>query len=146
VADALGSLAVVAAAMGALVFDTSSLDAYASLLIAALVLWAAWQLLRDTTRVLLEAVPAGIDSALVRAELANAEGVQAVHDLHVWSLGAEHVALSAHVVLEGPLSLHDAQMRASAMKQRLAERFGIDHATIEVECHACLDDHVSSHR
>ena len=51
-------------------------------------------------------------------------------------------ALSAHVVLTGPLSLHDAQERAIELKAMLAERFGIQHATLEVECHACIEDHV----
>ena len=65
-----------------------------------------------------------------------------MHHLHVWTLGSERPALSAHVVLTGPLSLHDAQERASELKAMLAERFGIQHATLEVECHACVDDHV----
>ena len=51
-------------------------------------------------------------------------------------------ALSAHVVLTGPLSLHDAQERATELKAMLAERFGIQHATLEVECHACVEDEV----
>ncbi len=140
--DALGSLAVVIAAIGTMVFDTQRLDSIASIAIAVLVVGGAWRLLRDSTRVLLEAVPAGVDVAAVRAALAEEPGVEAVHHLHVWTVGAEHAALSAHVVLTGPLSLHEAQERSVALKQVLAERFGIDHATLEVECHACIDDEV----
>jgi cobalt-zinc-cadmium efflux system protein len=143
-ADALGSALVVVAAVGAIAFDTDRLDAAASLAIAVLVLVAAWRLLRDTARVLLEAVPAGIDLGAVRAALAGAPGVEAVHDLHVWSLGSSEAALSAHVVLSGELTLHDAQRRGADLKRLIAERFGIAHSTLEVECHACTED-VSAH-
>jgi cobalt-zinc-cadmium efflux system protein len=140
--DALGSLAVVIAAIGTMAFDTQRLDSIASIAIAVLVVGGAWRLLRDSTRVLLEAVPTGVDVGAVRAALAEEPGVEAVHHLHVWTVGAEHTALSAHVVLAGPLSLHEAQERSVALKQVLSERFGIDHATLEVECHACIDDEV----
>ena len=142
VMDALGSVAVVIAAIGALAFDAESLDAIASLFIAVLIVVAAWRLLRDTTRVLLDAVPPEIDVAAVRAALGAADGVEAVHHLHVWTMGSERPALSAHVVLAGPLSLHDAQERATELKGMLATRFGIQHTTLEVECHACTDDEV----
>jgi cobalt-zinc-cadmium efflux system protein len=145
VADALGSVAVIVAALGALLFDVEWLDPVASLLIAALVVVGAWRILREATGVLLEAAPAGVDVAEVRAALEARAGVEAVHDLHVWSLGSEHAALSAHVLLTGPLSLHDAQVNAGALKQVLAERFGIEHATLEVECHACVDDESHVH-
>lgn len=140
--DALGSLAVIIAAVGTLAFGTERLDSIASIAIAVLVVGAAWRLLRDSTRVLLEAVPTDVEVAAVRATLADQPGVEAVHHLHVWTVGAEHAALSAHVVLTGPLSLHEAQERANALKRVLAERFGIEHATLEVECHACTDDDV----
>ena len=68
--------------------------------------------------------------------------MEAVHHLHVWTMGSERPALSAHVVLTGPLSLHDAQERATELKAMLATRFGIQHTTLEVECHACVEDHV----
>jgi len=91
---------------------------------------------------LLDAAPPDIDVTTVSAALGAADGVEAVHHLHVWTLGSERAALSAHVVLTGPLSLHDAQERASELKLMLAERFGIQHTTLEVECHACVEDHV----
>jgi len=140
--DALGSVAVIASAAGALALGSQRLDAVASLFIAVLIVVAAWRLLRETTRVLLDAVPPDIDVAIVTEALGAAEGVEAVHHLHVWTLGSERSALSAHVVLAGPLSLHDAQERAIELKAMLADRFGIHHATLEVECHACVDDHV----
>ena len=135
-------LAVVFAAIGTALFDAERLDAIASIAIAVLVVVGAWRLLRDSTRVLLEAVPTGVDVGAVRTALGGQPGVEAVHHLHVWTVGAEHAALSAHVVLSGPLSLHEAQERSVALKQVLAEQFGIEHATLEVECHACVDDEV----
>jgi cobalt-zinc-cadmium efflux system protein len=76
----------------------------------------------------------------VRDALCAGSGVEAVHHLHLWTTGSEQAALSAHVVLGGPLSLHDAQERAGDLKRMLASRFGIEHATLEVECHACVED------
>ena len=140
--DALGSLAVILSALGAILFDAKSLDSIASLFIAGLIVFAAWRLLRDTTQVLLDAAPSDIDVAIVSAALGSAPGVEAVHHLHVWTLGSERPALSAHVVLTGPLSLHDAQERSTDLKKMLADQFGIQHATLEVECHACVEDHV----
>ena len=119
--DALGSLAVVVSAIGALVFGAERLDSIASLVIAGLVVVGAWSVLRDATRVLLEAVPGDVDVAAVRSALELEAGVEAVHHMHVWSLGSESSALSAHVVLTGPLSLHDAQERATELKAMLAE-------------------------
>lgn len=140
--DALGSVAVILSAAGALMFDAQHLDSIASMFIAALIVVAAWRLLRETTRVLLDAAPSHIDVSAVSAALGAAAGVEAVHHLHVWTLGSERPALSAHVVLAGPLSLHDAQERATELKVMLADRYGIQHATLEVECHACVEDHV----
>jgi cobalt-zinc-cadmium efflux system protein len=142
--DALGSVAVIVSALGAMLFGAQRLDSIASLFIAALIVVAAWRLLRDTTRVLLDAAPTHIDVSVVSAALDAADGVEAVHHLHVWTLGSERPALSAHVVLAGPLSLHDAQERATVLKTMLADQFGIQHATLEVECHACVEDHAHS--
>jgi cobalt-zinc-cadmium efflux system protein len=145
VADALGSFAVVVAAAGVALWGADRLDPIASLVIAVLVVAGAWRLVRDATRVLLEAVPAGLDVAAVRAALEHEPGVDAVHHLHLWTIGSAHPALSAHVVLGGEWSLHDAQERAGALKQLLAARFGIEHATLEIECHACVDDDAHAH-
>jgi len=143
--DALGSLGVIVAGAGIALFGADWLDPTASILIAPLVVSAAWKLLRDANRVLLEAAPTGIDVGSVRDALAAAPGVDAVHHLHVWTTGSQQVALSAHVVLRGPLSLHEAQLRAGELKRLLASQFGIEHATLEVECHACVDDEAHEH-
>ena len=145
-ADALGSVAVVIAGIGAALFSAYWLDPVASILISVLVVFAAWQLLRDATSVLLEAVPADLDAAAVTEALCAEAGVEAVHHLHLWTSGSERPALSAHVVLGDAVSLHDAQLRAAELKLMLTDRFGIDHATLEVECHACVDDETHRHQ
>ncbi len=143
--DAIGSVGVIVAGAGVALFGADWLDPLVSILISVLVIGAAWSLLRDAGRVLLEAVPANLDVGEVRKALSAEPGVEAVHHLHLWTMGSEQAALSAHVVLGGPLSLHDAQIRAGDLKQMLGTRFGIEHSTIEVECHACLDDEAHEH-
>src|SRR5690606_37693864 len=77
--------------------DWNPIDPLLSLLIAALILFSALRLLRDVMRVLMEAVPAGVDLAAIRARLRSVPGVTAVHDLHVWTLAGDRLLLSAHV-------------------------------------------------
>jgi cobalt-zinc-cadmium efflux system protein len=146
IADALGSVAVIVAAIGAAAFGAERLDSIASLAIAALIVVGAWRLIRDATRVLLEAAPTDIDVRAVQDALCAEPGVDTVHHLHVWTTGSEETALSAHVVLGGALTLHDAQVRSGDLKRMLANRFHIEHATLEVECHTCVDDETHLHQ
>jgi len=135
--DAAGSVAAIAAGVGVLAWEANWLDPAMSVAIAAMVLWSAWGLLRDTAHVLLEGAPAGIDPAEVEAAVAADVEVDAVHHLHLWNLASDVPALSAHVVVKGEVSLHDAQQTGDRLKVLLVERFGIEHATLELECHAC---------
>lgn len=138
--DAAGSFGVVIAGVVVMATGADWVDPLVSILISILVLVAAWHLLRDATRVLLEGVPKGLDVDAVERALGSADGVEAVHHLHVWSIGSETPALSAHIVLTGELTLHAAQARGDALKTQLADQFGIEHATLELECHSCDDD------
>ena len=140
VSDAAGSVGVVIAGIVVITTGAEWVDPLISILISVLVVAAAWQLLRDATRVLLEGAPKGLDVTAVEQALTTAEGVEAVHHLHVWSIGSETPALSAHVVLAGELTLHEAQAKGDQLKTELAARFGIEHATLELECHSCDDD------
>ncbi len=135
--DALGSIGALVAGAAVVLWDAVWLDAVVSLLIVGLIGASACALVRDALRVLLEAAPVGLPIDVVEAALAAAPGVEAVHHTHVWSLGSETAALSTHVVLAGEPTLHDAQVRGDALKALLADRFGITHATIELECHDC---------
>ncbi len=136
-ADAAGSVAAIVAGVAVVVWNADRVDPIASILIAVLVLWSAWGLLRDTTNVLLEGTPKGIDPDEVRAALEDDPAVEAVHHIHLWSVASDEPSLSAHVVLGGEVTLHEAQQRGEALKAMLVERFDIDHATLELECHAC---------
>lgn len=137
VADAVSSVGAVVAGVAVLLWGAAWADAAVSVLIGVLVLWSAWALLRDTTQVLLEGTPRGLDAEAVEAALAAQDDVERVHHLHLWNLASDTPALSGHVVLRGGMTLHDAQERADQLKAMLAERFGIDHATLELECHPC---------
>jgi len=138
--DALGSVGALVAGLAVLVAGADWVDPAASLFVTALIVVSAVKLLRDTSRVLLEAVPTGIDVREVEAALRSGPGVDGVHHTHVWSLGSEQAALSAHVKLRGVPNLHDAQASGEELKTMLATRFGIEHATLELECHDCDDD------
>jgi len=136
-ADAAGSVGVLLAGIGILAFGAEWLDPLMSILIGVLVLWSAWGLLRDALNVLLEGVPSHLDVDEVERALHDGTDVDAVHHLHLWELGSDMPALSAHVVLRDASTLHEAQLRGDELKAMLAERFGITHSTLELECHAC---------
>lgn len=135
--DAAGSVAAIAAGVAVVVWQADWADPVMSILIAALVLWSAWGLLRDTAHVLLESTPRGMDPAAVEAVLIADEDVKAVHHVHLWNLASDVPALSAHVVLRGEVTLHEAQASGERLKLLLVERFGITHSTLELECHEC---------
>jgi cobalt-zinc-cadmium efflux system protein len=140
-ADAGASLGVVIG--GAIIVITDGAeraDPIVSLLISGLIGWQAWQLLHSAGDVLLESTPRGLDVAELAATIREVEGVEAVHDLHVWSLSSEVRALSAHVIVEGHPSLEEAQAVATRVKGAISEPFAIAHATIELECEGCVDD------
>ncbi len=144
--DAAGSVGVMVAGIGVLAFGADWLDPTMSILIGVLVAWAAWGLLRDAVNVLLEGVPRHVDVEEVEAALVAGADVEAVHHLHVWEIGSDLPALSAHIVLADAGTLHEAQERGDALKMMLAARFGIEHVTLELECHGCdTPDHDAPH-
>ena len=140
VTDAIGLGGTIAAALAVLLWDARWADPVASLGIALLVVYSGFRLLADTTHVLLEGTPSGMDRADVEATLLAEDGIEAVHHLHLWSLASDVPAMSAHVVLAGEVSLHEAQERGDELKRVLAAKHGIVHSTLELECHACDDD------
>jgi cobalt-zinc-cadmium efflux system protein len=105
-------------------------DGVASLIVAALMLRAAWGLLRDTTRVFMEAAPEGMEPERIGKALAGGEGVVEVHDLHVWEVTTGMPAISAHIIVGRDDDCHEARWRAARL---LADEFGIEHSTLQVE-------------
>lgn len=138
-ADAAGSVAVIAAGTAVLAWGATWADPLASLLVALLVLWMTWSLLRDTVHVLMEGAPKGMDPEAVEAALEEQDDVKSVHHLHLWTLASDVPALSVHVVLADDRTLHEAQERGVVLRQMLLERFGIEHVTLELECHPCAE-------
>ena len=139
-ADALVSLAVVATGALYVWRHWTWLDPVASLLIAAVILYGAWRLLRQSLHRLVDAVPEHLDSGAIRARLLALEGVVDIHDLHIWRPGSTEVALTAHMVLsrqaKGEEVLHHAL-------HLLADEFAIHHVTLQQESmdfhHSCQD-------
>lgn len=139
-ADVAGSVAAIAAGVAVLVWDAQWFDAAASIAVAVLVTWSAIGLLRDTANVLLEGTPRGMDPTAVETALADDVEIEAVHHLHLWNLASDTPALSAHVLLRGEPTLHEAQATGDRLKEMLHDRFGVTHATLELECHPCAED------
>jgi cobalt-zinc-cadmium efflux system protein len=137
VADALGSAAAVVAGLAVVLFDARWMDPAASLVIVALVAVSGWRLLRDVVHVLLEGTPSHLDPIAIAAALHDEPVVERVHHVHVWRLSSGSVALSAHLLTPRVATLHDAQLVGDRLKALLRDRFGIDHATLELECHDC---------
>lgn len=136
-ADAAGSGVVLLAGAVILLAGAAWVDSAAAILVAALVLWAAWRLLTDTVHVLLEGTPRDLPPERVEALLLAQPGVTFVHHLHLWTLASETPAMPAHVGLAGDLDLHTAQATGDRLKRLLAQEFGLQHTTLELECHAC---------
>ena len=142
-ADALGSLGAMVAGAVILIWDNHRADPIVSILISGLVVWAGLRLLLDTLNILMEGAPSDMDASDVERALTSQPNVRDVHHLHVWDLASDTPALSAHVVLTGEPSMHDAQLEGERIKTMLLERFGIEHATLELECHAPGSAHES---
>jgi cobalt-zinc-cadmium efflux system protein len=122
------------------VADAAWVDPAASLLIVLLVLWGAWRLLREATHVLMEGAPRHLNAEEIERFIASDALVEGVHHLHVWNIASDVPALSAHVVITGERTLHEAQVEGDRIRAAVLERFGIEHTTFELECHACEPD------
>ncbi|MGX5732069.1 cation diffusion facilitator family transporter [Pseudoxanthomonas beigongshangi] len=130
VADAAVSLAAVVAGLGMLAFGWAWLDPATALLIGVVIAIGTFGLLRDSFNAAMDAVPTSIDQAEVQAFLAGLPGVQAIHHLHIWPLGAGEIALTAHLV-RAENEDHDAFIDSTL--HALDDRFGINHATLQIE-------------
>jgi cobalt-zinc-cadmium efflux system protein len=105
-------------------------DGIASLLVAAIMLRAAYGLLRDSGRIFLEAAPEGLDPGAIGRALVDTAGIVEVHDLHVWEVTSGFPSLSAHVTVGVDTDCHAARAAAERM---LHDRFGIEHTTLQVD-------------
>ncbi len=134
--DAVGSLGAIVAGVLILGWGWMRADALASIATAILVLVAGWGLLRETTHVLMEGTPRGLDPGLIRAAMLGVHGINDVHHLHLWNLASDVPALSAHIVLDGEPTLREAQDTTDQVRAALEQRFTIVNVTLESECAA----------
>ena len=133
--DLFGFIATAVAAIVILTTGYSRADPIASLLIAGVMVYAAYGLLKDSGRVFMEAAPAGLDPGEIGLVLAAQPGVVEVHDLHVWEVTSGFPALSAHVVVRAGDDCHD---RRRQLQRLLEEQFGINHTTLQVDHEAAV--------
>jgi cobalt-zinc-cadmium efflux system protein len=143
VGDTLSTAAVIAGGWAILVTRDYWIDSALSFAIGALILWSGFGIVRETLNILLEGTPRGMKLELVETAIRSIEGVNDVHDLHVWSIGSETHALSCHIAIADiPPSVSERILRD--VKDRLHHHFRIDHTTIQfehVECevaHGCV--------
>ncbi len=134
--DLLGSGAIV---VGALVIRATGwlrIDPLLSVAISILVVWTAWDIIRESLNILLEGLPRGLDLNEVTAAIRGVKGVLDVHDLHIWSLGSTSSALSCHVLIEDmPPSRSDTILHS--LNHLLGDRFHVHHTTVQFEHMSC---------
>ncbi|WP_379547934.1 cation diffusion facilitator family transporter [Qipengyuania sp. DSG2-2] len=129
-ADALVSAGVVLAGLAIITTGYVWIDPLVSLVIVAVIAWGTWGLAKDSVKMGLAAVPENIDQHAVSDFLSDLDGVEAVHDLHIWPMSTTETALTAHLVMPGG---HEGDAFLSALSAELKDRFHIGHATVQIE-------------
>jgi cobalt-zinc-cadmium efflux system protein len=135
--DLFGSIGAIVAAGVILMTGWLAADPIISVLVALLILNSAWKVVRDSGHILLEGSPAGLTAAEIETDLkANVTEVEDVHHVHAWSITQERPMVTLHARLcdDG-----NADAAVQAIKSRLRERFGVTHATVEIELFDCAD-------
>ena len=139
--DVAASIGVVVAGAVILLTGWLYIDPLLSLAIAGLIAFGAWGIVRDTVNVLMEGTPSDIDVGAIGKEITGTRLVTGLHDLHVWALSSDEMALSCHIVIDDT-SLGNAEHVVRDLESRLCDRFAIGHTTIQVEsCHPCGEIH-----
>jgi cobalt-zinc-cadmium efflux system protein len=139
--DVAASAGVVVGGIVILLAGWLYIDPILSLAIAALIAYGAWGIVRESVNLLMEGTPPEIDIAAVTKQITRTPKVVGVHDLHVWALSSDQLALSCHVVVDD-ISLADAEHVVRDLEHRLCDAFAIGHTTIQVEnCHPCGEIH-----
>ncbi len=129
-ADALVSAGVVVAGIAIVLTGLSRIDPIVTLLVCAVIVYGTWDLMREAIGLALDAVPEGIDPAAVRTHLASLPGVVAIHDLHIWGMSTTETALTCHLVMPQG---HPGDTMLTQVARDLEQRFGIHHATMQIE-------------
>lgn len=135
-ADMLGSIGVIGGAITIMLMGWTWVDPVVAIAIGLWVLPRTWILLRDTTHILLEGAPRGLTLADVRSAIEAVDGVESVHDLHVWISGADQPSCTVHLVLNAYAKPEPVR---EAVAATLEERFNIRHSTVQTEAEPCGD-------
>ena len=134
--DTLSTAAVIAGGAGILLTGQNWIDPVLSLLIAALILWSSFGIVRETLNILLEGTPRGVSLPEIRSGMEAVEGVVNVHDLHVWSLGSQSRALACHVTI-ADIPPSESACILVKLNHVLKDHFHISHTTIQFEHAGC---------
>ena len=136
IGDAASACAVIVAGVIVTVSHSPLADPVVSFVIAALILWSSWGILKESVNVLLEASPAGMDMTAVQRAISDVSGVLDVHDLHVWTVGPGVVACSCHILV-AEQAISSGQQVLRAVIAELDQRFHINHTTVQIEVEGC---------
>jgi cobalt-zinc-cadmium efflux system protein len=139
ITDLLGSVIVVTSGVLLAAGGPDWIDPVASLILSAAVLWTTWQILASATAILLDRTPRRLSAQDVGALLEAQPGIERVHHVHLHPLGGSRVSVTAHVVVDGERSVHDAQEIVDELRQVLVVERSITHSTLQLECHPCGD-------
>src|SRR5258705_4357508 len=137
--DAVSAAGVVAAGVIVALTGASFADPLVSILIGVLILWSSWSILKESVNVLLEGIPKGLNMEAVELAISGVSGVEAVHDLHVWTVGSGIIACSCHITVEEQ-SVRSGQNVLRAVAEELEHDFRITHTTIQVEAEGCEEN------
>ena len=143
--DTLSTAAVIAGGAAILVTGLQWIDPVLSLVIAGMILWSSFGIVRETLNILLEGTPRTLSLRDIRASMQAVPGVAEVHDLHVWSLGSNSHALASHVCVaqppEGEISMTECAPILQRIQDALWDKFRIHHTTIQLETRGCETTH-----
>ncbi len=134
--DAGASAGVLAGGLVIIATGWTTIDPLLSLGIAALIAWSAWKVLAAAVDILLEATPPDLDPDTIVRSVRQVPGVRDLHDLHLWSLGSQARAMSAHLLIDDQ-QVSQAQAILAEVREIVAHRFGIEHTTIQFEREVC---------
>jgi cobalt-zinc-cadmium efflux system protein len=134
--DTISSLGVIVGGIIIAVTDWTIVDPIIAIVIGAIILWGAIRLVRESSDILLEAVPGHIRMEEVGRVMTDVPGVRDVHDMHIWTITSGIYALSAHVLIDDQTVARSAEI-TRAVERELARRFNITHTTLQLECEKC---------
>lgn len=134
--DTISSAGVIIAGIVILATGWYIADAIAAIVIGIVILWGAVRIVGESANILLEAVPKHVETAQVLDFIKSIPGVNEVHDIHIWTITSNIYALSAHLVIDDQMVSKSLDI-VKMVRQELAERYGISHTTLQLECESC---------